>query len=1135
MEQKGELRRSGLPSLFRNFATENFTGVLTITSPVGEKLITLTECEVTIYCDELNESSRLGNILIAREKLTQEALEDTLRDQRKIEPRPMLGDMLVRRGQVTQQDCVDARRFQIEEDVCDILSWKNARFHFASRESAREIRPDDFAPDQVHRLAIDPESFFKSVAKFTDDWETIGDRLPTQYLCFKVSPKAEGQKDRLPANAQKILRQLSEGRTIEGAVKQSCLGRIEVCVQVIELLEQGLVVPASGAELRFQASEHRAQKHYHDALYIYRRLLESPDNKEELQYLENLAAEISAQIVALKQTGSFGEEAVVHSHRGAKEKFQSRSRFKKIALAAAVLLAVGLGGWAWIHSARISDDLPKQYERVLAASDQAMRLHDYAKAIAVMQDFNAGLKDKDSEVAQNVLEHLMRIPSVIDRDIKAQLPELETGINGGAADLSRSLTALRKFKQDNPNGGAVKKIDLLIALGEQKQKDALAPVKPVGPQVVETPRSELVERLKKAVELQQSAHYAEAERLFTDITRLTPANDSIWRESDEGLNSIQAVKLRAHEEFEKASAEFKANHGEKALELLSKIKSAYPDLEITAQATALEIRLQSRKRQAQELFIKARDEEALGKIYQALGTLVLLFETYPEFPIAAEAHTRHGELQSKLEAVRKKSLAAIDALKAGDYKLSRSGFRELLDKNYQLLVDQKVAVPVFVTSIPPGSNLKLNGENCGKTPQDVLVAAGQPFELIIERPGFKAFRIAKNNIASTDLEISVQLVLDPIVIDLKALLYAPAIAGVGGTMLMAGPDLVALNLPATEPVWSVKHLFNEKEAVPDGQAVVPGEEKSFWNCRLPPKQYLPGKLLLPLRNKDVLELDIGNPLSPVKNILLRKLPAEVVGRIYYEEHTRLAGKSLMVAAFADGQVRCFEDIDRPRGKAPLERWALPMDPSDKAGREPPVAGVHGYKHLVHVLTASGRLTAFDPVESHEAWFKQFEVMSSRAAFSEAPGDNLAALVQRNGKVVLFDLETQRPVWELPKRLAMQESVGVLLDETGVYVATANNDSGMIQMYQRKPDAEGNPVAAWAAALEGHVDLEMCRGKHLYLVTHLNKVFAFDVKTGRMRWGYKMEPELGRPLWIRTIGDYVYVGTFSGKLLVLKAD
>src|SRR4051812_15680832 len=90
MELKGELKRNGLPSLFRNFATENFHGVLTITSSVGEKLITLTENEVTIFCDELNESSRLGNILLGRNLITDDVLDSALRDQRKLEPRPRL-------------------------------------------------------------------------------------------------------------------------------------------------------------------------------------------------------------------------------------------------------------------------------------------------------------------------------------------------------------------------------------------------------------------------------------------------------------------------------------------------------------------------------------------------------------------------------------------------------------------------------------------------------------------------------------------------------------------------------------------------------------------------------------------------------------------------------------------------------------------------------------------------------------------------------------------------------------------------------------------------------------------------------------------------------------------------------------
>ena len=116
-----------------------------------------------------------------------------------------------------------------------------------------------------------------------------------------------------------VLAYLKEGRTVEGAVKQSCLGRIEVCTQVIGLLEKGLILPASGAELRFRASEHRAQKRFHDALYIYRRLLDSPETGATNEnILKNLIAEIFEQIVREKRNGEYGEKALIVSHKGAR-------------------------------------------------------------------------------------------------------------------------------------------------------------------------------------------------------------------------------------------------------------------------------------------------------------------------------------------------------------------------------------------------------------------------------------------------------------------------------------------------------------------------------------------------------------------------------------------------------------------------------------------------------------------------------------------------------------------------------------------------------------------------------------------------------------------------------------------------
>jgi len=93
--------------------------------------------------------------------------------------------------------------------------------------------------------------------------------------------------------------------------------------------------------------------------------------------------------------------------------------------------------------------------------------------------------------------------------------------------------------------------------------------------------------------------------------------------------------------------------------------------------------------------------------------------------------------------------------------------------------------------------------------------------------------------------------------------------------------------------------------------------------------------------------------------------------------------------------------------------------------------MYGYRGLVWVLSGGGMLQAFDPIESEPVFKKQYKLMSARSAFSSAPNDSLAGLVQRNGKVVLFDLEKHQEIWSLPERAAMEEAVGVLIDDSGV--------------------------------------------------------------------------------------------------------
>lgn len=1130
MDLKGELKQGGLPSLFRNFATENFAGVLTITSTVGEKLITLTEGEVTIYSDELNESTRLGNILMAREKVSVEQIEQTLRDQRKIEPRPMLGDMLIQRGLVTQQDCADARRFQVEEDICDILSWKNARFHFAGRDSARVIRPEDFAADQVHRLAIDPESFFKSVTKLSEEWETIGKRLPTQYLCFKVSSKADEHMSRLTPKGQRILKHLGEGRTIEGMVKFTCYSRIEVCLLVIELLEKGMILPMSGADLRFQASEHRAHQRYHEALYIYRRILESPESKEEKEYLDNITAEVSQEIINQKTLGGYGDEAVILSHRDARVRFQ-RQRLVKTVLVALVMAGLLVGAVAfYIRRSQINAEEPERYQKTLVQVDEAMNAKDYNKAKSLLNQFYASLEDKESETGRAVSDKIMKLPAVIDAYVGGQLPDLEVGVKSATEEIRKAMAALQNLKDTYPGNKHIKKIDELIAHGEEKLRESNPVAQPVNKQPKELTRPELLAKLNEAYKLQGELKYAGAERLFQELARQAPASDSISKQADSGLTLIQDIKLRAKTEFEKYKTELAAKHGEAALAILTRMRMNYPDLELVGTVVAKEQELISRKKAAEEQFANAREEVKQGQIYQAIKSLVLLAGNYSEWPVAEEATKLVADLQSKVDAVRQDLEAALELVKNAKWSEARKIFAKLMDTNYQMLVDQKVQVPIYVNSIPAGSALRVNGEPApGPTPQNVMVPVGKPIEIVIERAGFKPVRVAKTSIKSEDLEMKFPMNLAPVVVDLKAPLYAPAAAFEGKPLLTAGPTLMLLNPLGLEPIWTLSGLFNERDPIPEGAQVEPGEGKTFWHCRVSPQPFLAGKFLLPMRNRDVLEIDVAT--GPSKSVLLRSQPAEVVGKMYVEEKSRLAQQALLVAPFSDGRVRVYKDFEK---HAPREFWSVPLDPEGNT-REALAAGPHAYRRLIYLLSSKGRLSAQDIVENKEVWKQDFDVMSPRSVFSSVPDDNLAALVHRNGKVILFDLESKKTVWELPKRQAMQESVGALINSSGVFIVTANNDVGMLQMFDRKATEGGQAKELWSISLQGHVDFEMSLGKYLYLVTHLNRVFAFEISSGRQVWEYKLEPEMGKPLWIRAIGNYVFIGTATGKLMELRAE
>ena len=114
MHLKGELDNIGLAELFKTLADQRATGVLTVANPNGQKVIAVAEGEIAVVSDKLSDRTRLGDLLIARGKLTQSQLGEALKIQKTKEPRLKLGDLMVKYNIIQQQDIIDSLKEMLE-------------------------------------------------------------------------------------------------------------------------------------------------------------------------------------------------------------------------------------------------------------------------------------------------------------------------------------------------------------------------------------------------------------------------------------------------------------------------------------------------------------------------------------------------------------------------------------------------------------------------------------------------------------------------------------------------------------------------------------------------------------------------------------------------------------------------------------------------------------------------------------------------------------------------------------------------------------------------------------------------------------------------------------------------------------
>jgi len=233
MAIKGNLHEVGLPDVFQLLAMGQKTGCLAVTDRTNFGYVYFDRGRIT-YATIVNRRDRLGDLLVKNNLLRPEDLAAAVEEQAR-QPQRRLGEILVERGLITQEQLEHYIRLQIEEAIYHLFTWTQGTFQFEP-----DVRPDPHAL----LVSINPENVLLEGARRIDEWSLIEKKIPSFDLVFalEVGRSLEGLE--LTEEQRKILPLLDGSRSVREVVDESGLLEFDVAKAIFGLLQAGLVRPA---------------------------------------------------------------------------------------------------------------------------------------------------------------------------------------------------------------------------------------------------------------------------------------------------------------------------------------------------------------------------------------------------------------------------------------------------------------------------------------------------------------------------------------------------------------------------------------------------------------------------------------------------------------------------------------------------------------------------------------------------------------------------------------------------------------------------------------------------------------------------------------------------------------------------
>ncbi len=262
MAIKGSLKEASLPDVIQLLALGRKTGCLAVADRQNFGYIYFDDGKIS-YASIVNRRDRLGDILVAADRITAEQREQALTAQDSFRDKK-LGEILVDQGVIEASELAEYIRLQIEEAVYFLFTWTSGTFNFEA----------DVLPEREDLLvSISPDSLLLEGARRIDEWSLIEKKVPSFDLIFAADrERLDGSDVTLSPEQERILEFVDGERDVMAVIDDSGLAEFDVGKGLFGLITAGFVsrVGTSVSREEPRANEARVEEHRNLGIAFYR-------------------------------------------------------------------------------------------------------------------------------------------------------------------------------------------------------------------------------------------------------------------------------------------------------------------------------------------------------------------------------------------------------------------------------------------------------------------------------------------------------------------------------------------------------------------------------------------------------------------------------------------------------------------------------------------------------------------------------------------------------------------------------------------------------------------------------------------------------------------------------------------------